>query len=97
MSNRIRVFHAERERSVPVVMIDLGSDGTAVLHAAPVDPEATAFLQALVGSGIDVGRWNPAAPGGVEVVRIEPKDGQAYIDAVADMLGRTSRWIVVPD
>jgi hypothetical protein len=28
---------------------------------------------------------------------VKPDDGAAYLDAVANMLGRTSRWLVVDE
>lgn len=97
MSTRLRIFHAERERSVPVLTIELDRHGQATLTRGTDDPAAAAFAEVLIGDGVDVVVANPAEPAGLEAKRVTPADGAAYLDAVEDMLGRTSRWIVVPE
>lgn len=97
MSTRLRIFHAERERSVPVLTIELDRRGRVSFRRGTDDPAATAFVEALIGDGVDVAVSNPAEPAGLEARRVKPTDGAAYLDAVEDMLGRTSRWIVVPE
>jgi hypothetical protein len=97
MRTRLRIFHAERERSVPVLTIELNPTGRAVLTRATDDPAAAAFVESLIGDGVDTAVADPADPTHLEPVRVMPADGAAYLDAVEDMLGRTSRWIVVPD
>lgn len=97
MSSRLRIFHAERERSVPVLTIELDRRGRVIFTRGTDDPAAAAFAEALIGDGVDVVVANPAEPAGLEARRVSPTDGAAYLDAVEDMLGRTSRWIVVPE
>lgn len=96
MSKRLRILHATRDGSVPVLTIEL--DGKkAVLHQLPEDPDASAFIESLVGEGVNQIVANPNEPNGFEARYVTPADGAAYSDAVEDMLGRTSRWIVVPE
>jgi hypothetical protein len=97
MSKRLRIFHAERERSVPVLTIELGRRGRVTFKRGTDDPAASAFVEALIGDGVDAVVANTAEPTGLEARRVTPAEGAAYLDAVEDMLGRTSRWIVVPE
>jgi hypothetical protein len=97
MSRRLRIYHAERERSVHALTVELDSNGTAVLTRGTDDAAAAAFVEALIGDGIDTVVASDADPAVLEPRHIAPSDGPAYLEAVEDMLGRTSRWIVVPE
>lgn len=97
MSRTLRIYHAERERSVLVLTIALQADGTAALTPGTEDPAAAEFIIDLVGRGFDLAVPSTTTPGGLELGHVEPKDGAPYLDAVEDMLGRSSRWVVVPE
>jgi len=87
MSHTVRIYHNRLKTSPLALTIELGPDD----HAAftPGEDEAgAAFLMDLVGNGAAI----PMDP-----FVIGPDAGAAYLDAVASMLGRTSRWLVVVD
>lgn len=97
MSTRLRILHAERDRAVPVLTVALDRDGKVEFTRADDDPAAAAFVESLIRDGVDAVVANAAEPSGLSMKRVVPADGAAYLDAVEDMLGRTSRWIVVPE
>jgi hypothetical protein len=96
MSRRLRIYHAERDGAALALTIELAGDGTVTLTPGD-DSSAAAFVTRLVGEGVDV--VAPASTeSGLPEFRLVTRDaGAAYLDAVRDMLGQTSRWIVVPE
>ena len=97
MSHTVRIYHAERERSVLVLTIALEPDGTASLTPGTEDPAAAEFIVDLVGKEVDVVAPSTTSPLGFEKELVTPDGGATYLDAVQDVLGRTSRWVVVPE
>lgn len=81
---RLRLYADQFDRTVLGLTIDL--DGEGKVTFTPGDEAAAAFLMNLVGSAV------PRSTRSTEFVT--PADGAAYLDAVAGMLSRTSRWLV---
>ncbi len=88
VSRRLRLYADQFDRAVLGLTIELDSDGT-VSFTTGEDEATSAFLLSLVGRAAP----SVTQPG----VVVTPQDGGAYLDAVASMLGRTSRWLVVAE
>lgn len=87
MTKSVRIYQARTQDAVLALTIEVGSDGTATFTDGD-DKEAAEFVRDLVGGGVTIVD---------EPYLVGPSEGSAYVDAVTDMLSRTSRWIVVPE
>jgi hypothetical protein len=87
MTRSVRIYQNRLQSSVLALSIELGTAG-AVQFTPGEDAIAAAFLMDLVGKGISKAD---------EPYLVAPEAGAAYLDAVANMLGRTSRWLVVAE
>ena len=84
---RLRLYADQFDRAVLALTIDLDREGK--VSFTPGDEAAASFLMNLIGSAAS----RSARPTDV----VTPADGAAYLDAVAAMLGRTSRWLVAEE
>lgn len=84
---RLRLYASQFDRAVLALTIDLADDGK-VSFTPGEDGAAAEFLMNRVGKGAFV-REAPYV--------VRPEAGEAYLDAVASSLSRTSRWLVVAE
>lgn len=84
---RLTIHYNDSNGPRLALTLAVGRDGHAAFTPGE-DPRLSSVLMGLVGSG---------APARRPPYVVRPTDGAAYLGAVADLLGRTSRWLVTVD